>query len=89
MGGQSEASTATQNRPGVCGGTGAPRCAPSCRPPRIAQEYAGAQAGAQAEAEAGCLVGLLVGREGVLELLQVDEAPCDLVLVQVLILIQW
>ena len=28
---------------------------------------------------AGCLVGLLVGREGVLELLQVDEAPCDLV----------
>ena len=27
---------------------------------------------------AGCLVGLLVGRERVLELLQVDESPCDL-----------
>ena len=27
---------------------------------------------------AGCLVGLLVGRERVLKLLQVDQAPCDL-----------
>ena len=33
---------------------------------------------------AGCLVGLLVGREGVLELLQVDEAPRDLIRVVII-----
>ena len=35
---------------------------------------------------AGCLVGLLVGREGVLELLQVDEAPCDLMRLVIILL---